>query len=1062
MVIRHTRIHWALIAVATLGLFSCGYSEDRPSQDFDYYNSEWLFPCELRGEQLSSLLEKNIQEDLDCLKRRLKIFNLYVRRDEGQEIIALPTLEAFTKEYFPDQVEALNPQIHLMFELNSLLFEGPQEYITSSNLDLFFDIMIVLNREVVHIRQIFDQHSRQKSIATLESNQQLSEEFRLAHQRIKDGVLPLLSKARQQTVKAPDGTSFETLNREPPGLNLRAFFNRIQALFPVYFSSATERQLGSFLGIKKLFLGGDREQITAEELSAFIDKMPSIATAVFESFLATRSPVLGQSLSPYTVYLSTLRKIVPQFHPQSGQEIIFEQEDLLRLLEAMFEESPRLEFYKALLLSTKSYLVDGLAPKNPYTTTKNIRSLSKIGEIALQFLHFWHQVGLLNIPVEEDRAAKRLALVTHAKQLASGLKNTPVDEIDLFTPHMQFKHYAEFLAQDLGEGQTQKGVEAASPWPSLISFAKQFLLGGSAEYTTFYQLQQLWDKLPALAEMAFDLYTIDPRQWRQMEFHQRMFHTTQKLKRLMHTEQHPLRPLFSADDLASWMALWQPEIDWDSTLASLGKVKKHWPGGGPGHYTPADLSTILDSAQDLWGHLWFVGSAYQLQQNTPPAGLAGIRPLAGHPVLKNNSWPAQDLAKWERQYDQHLDNLRRYGRQRPDANATTNTATNDQQTGQRAELIEMATVGHLVDKFAEVFGHRHPVSSPSTVSGDGPGPAAAPAQEYAWNINELNSMLQAFQDLFSRYGIGPRALPELATSNLLFADLFQFHSNGNFQMDTAEARELAALTLTSVKMGHSFTDRLREHCSEFTPQEASPNPRGPNGAEAAFPAPCIRSHFFAALLEDMQFEDSLEGLHHYIERTPLEGQQLFLQSLENFLFKEELAHFTPTQIVLMLQMVRGIEATFARYDKDNNKLLGIQELNESFQTHKNIVISVANLTEDEENVQYAETIYLYALKNGTFPGEKTVWWCHRIRRLCGLNGLSISRHHIAAVLGNLMSGEGGLQDKILHGSTELARPKLKATESQEPESESELESAPETAEAQEEGDDQDSRPGRAM
>ncbi len=950
--------------LALLFLFSCGYSEDRPSQDFDYYNSEWLFPCVLRGEQLSSLLEKDITEDLNCLKKRLKTYNLYTKRNEGQDVIARPTLEAFVQEYFPEQRDVLKPQIHLMFELNSLLFDQSEEYVTSANLDHFFDIIVVLNREVVAIKQIFSEHTRQKAMATVESNRNITEKFRQAHQRIKEGILPLLNASGERSPPAQGPSSLEPLRESPRGLELRAFFDRIQALFPVYFNSSIEQQLNGLLGIKKLLLGGNEELITSSELSTFIDKIPGIATTVFESYLATQGPTLDGPTSPYPAYLSTLKQLASLFHHQADEEAIFEQNDLSRLIEAIFSESPKLAFYQKWPLSIKSHLIDGVL-KNQTYTVKDIRTLFKLGEIALHALQFWHEieptrralVNKTNFSVEERKVMQEI-LLNKSEQLAGNLKNMEMKEADLFTPSMEF---GDFIA-----AQTQN----EEAWKSLASFSKRFLLGGSFEYVNFYELQKLWDKLPILTELFFNLYTSDFSRWTQSEFHQRMFQTTQTLKNLMHSKHHPQEPLLNDRDFASWLNLRLPSLDLTPFLSTARKIKKRWPGGHPEYYTTNEIITILDSAQNFWGHLWFSGTAYKLYQNQETIEMG---------QLKNNPWPEFPLENWVPKFNQYVENYHRY-----------NSAPSEsgEESGDESALIQIAATSWAIDKLAGIFGHRQDASS-----------------KYAWDMDTMTTMLETFQDVLIHQGIDQKALPKLAVSNLLFADLFQFHSNGDFHMDTNEAKELGTLALTSFRLENLFTEDLKESCP--------PSHEDQSSDAFTYQATCVKTHFFDILLENIQDQYHSEGLPRYVDRTPVEEQQLFLQSLENFLFEEKIEQFTGTQIALLLQVVLGIEATYARYDNDNNNFLDAAELETSFQTHQNAIINLAELEDDD--TKYAETIYLYVLKNGIFPtGKKTtIWWCHRIRHLCGLNGLSITRNHIALVLDNLLNDEGGLQNKML-------------------------------------------------
>ena len=980
-------------AWALLFLFSCGYSEDRPSQDFDYYDSEWLFPCALRGEQLSSLLEKNIAEDLDCLKERLKIYNLYTRRNEGQDVIARPTLEAFVEEYFPEQKDVLRPQIHLMFELNSLLFNESQESITGANLDRFFDIMIVLNREVVAIKQIFSEHTRQKAMATVESNLDITEKFKEAHQRIKDGILPLINTSREYSPRPQNTPSPEPLQGHPlGGLELRAFYGRIQALFPVYFNSSIEQQLNNFLGIKKLFLGGNKETITSSELSAFIDKIPGIATAIFESYLATQGPTLDGPTSPYSAYISTLNQLAPYMHQQSDEEIIFERRDLSRLIEGIFSESPKLESYHKWFDSIKSHLVDGVLKHEAYTV-KDIRTLLTLGEISLHFLQFWHETEAERHKLadeaplgNEEREAIRTVLADKGKQLALNLKTMELKEADLFTPSMEF---GDFIALQAQSGEPQ-GEPGESPWKSLTSFSKLFLLGGSGEHTNFYELQKLWDKLPLLSELFFDLYTTDFSRWTQSEFHQRMFHAIQSVKNLMHSK-HSHLPLFSDRQLASWLKLWRPSIDWTSFLGSAREVKKSWPGGHPEHYSSADVSTLLDSAQDFWIHLWFTETAYDLYQNQNTVAKDGPDFLSQSSILKNNNFgPEFPVPDWANKFHQYVENHHRY---------------NDDSNADNAGLIQIAATGQVIDKLAEIFGHRQ--STPQkTLSSDEPrgeGPLF-PAQ-YAWNASELTTMLEAFEDFFSHYGFNSDTLSQLATSNLLFADLFLFHSNGDFQMDTHEAKELNTLVLAAMEMSDLFANHLGDRC---------PPSHGDQSADVAvtYDKTCVKTHFFDILLKDMPPKPQLEKLPRYVDHSPPEERQLFLQSLANFIIGEDSEQFTQTQITLILQMVMGIEATYARYDSDHNNYLDAQELEASFQTHQNVIINL--LEQEGVDTKYAQTVYLYVLKNGKLPGGTKVAICHRIPYFCSLNGLSVSRNHIATVLDNLLSEEGELQNRILY------------------------------------------------
>ncbi len=907
------------LVLACLSLASCGYLRDDPIENIEHYDSSGISSCEAKPGELAYILERNIEGQIRCLQENLEVFNKYVRR-ESQTYITERELGGFIQRFFKGHGQIVLKSLGLIFEFNGFLLNDHRERISSANIRPLFHLLVATNREAVVINEVLRKMERGEG-----SVNGLSEELEASLKRIQSHFMPIV---RQRMATAGG------MKR----VNIKDFIKRVHQQFSTYFNKIDGETIDVLLGFKKLFLGGRKDEMTSNELLVFIEKAPELVVMAFKLYYANQKRV-GSKETLHKFYQRSLRELKLLFHGHVDSEVFFHQDEVLHMVDRLWNGSERKDFYKKITLETKTRLIDGRGAESKVYTFKNIRTILTLADGLLEALRFSYEIEPLWKDIdgirEEERGLRRTQFVERSALLGIELKKI-VKELNLFSPYMELGAYIDFLKENADE------LNWNEAWLSPLKIMKKVLLGGDEDYSNFVELQRLFDKSALMAELFFDIYTLNSR--KEHKTYKTLIYAARTMKKLVYSDDL-YRVLFDSKELAVLGSNFLKNTDLTSFTPTLDKIKKGLLGGEPESYTVQAFLKLIDIAEEFSTYVWFMNTTYDFYQKEMESS-EEIDYLPTFPLEDYEFLPVSTIESLRKEFFNIAKNYRFY---RDDKGYQYYGSSFKRD---KNGFVEIASMKWGFSKLAKIFGHEDKKTG-----------------VFVWNLDEVNSMLEAFKPVLVYYGLWSNYPEYFARNTLLLADLFQYQANGDLNMSPTEAAEFGAMSLQTVDIGDGVRKHLEKWCEQI-----------PLRGDFGYRVDCFRPFFFKILLDEMGLSEYFVKLDKYIKESSEDEVILFLKSIEGFA-RDYPDHIpiSRREIILIIGAIINIESTYIRYDENNNNILDPKELNKGFDVYKNAVIEMANLK--GKRVKYAKTIYFYMVEKMAIPSKWAVLFRYYTRWL---------------------------------------------------------------------------------
>ncbi len=262
-------LNFLIISLLVLASTSCS---DKPNPKHDVYQSkEFSLTCDMNTDKLKDILDEDVSAELECLKRNLVQYSKYVRRESNRGFITRSEIKKFIKRYFPPENASMADALDLIFNLNTLILKDEPGQISLTNIVPFFKILIIANIEATKITKFF------KQIESSPENYMV----------IRDDVQSSVKKFAEMTLSLVVNSDKDYHGQ----VSIEQFLVALKEQMKLDLDIET---ISSFLFIKKLLVGGDKETVSPDEVQLFLSKLEEMAMAIFDVILATESAFSSQ------------------------------------------------------------------------------------------------------------------------------------------------------------------------------------------------------------------------------------------------------------------------------------------------------------------------------------------------------------------------------------------------------------------------------------------------------------------------------------------------------------------------------------------------------------------------------------------------------------------------------------------------------------------------------------------------------------------------------------------------------------------------------------------------
>lgn len=299
-------LKYLIIVCICLLHFSCGLTKDSPDEKAHTLGLNSIeSSCSSKGLRPDLILEQDISEDINCLEQGIYQYIQIVRRKENSYIL-LSSLQKFINKFFPKQSKKTNQVLKLTLQVNSLLFNDKKDRVSISNIPLIFEILRLINSKGKLIYQL--------STTINPTN----------YPSVKNRLNTLISEGlnRLQKILVKRSASNKTFD-------IIEFINTYNEI--THQNKIKLKSISHFLSLKKLFLGGNKNFVTNNELSNLLGKINDLTFSILDIIYINQSSydIKIKQLN----YLNQIKNISKNIADQGEREVIFYHEDIINLID---------------------------------------------------------------------------------------------------------------------------------------------------------------------------------------------------------------------------------------------------------------------------------------------------------------------------------------------------------------------------------------------------------------------------------------------------------------------------------------------------------------------------------------------------------------------------------------------------------------------------------------------------------------------------------------------------------------------------------------------------------
>jgi hypothetical protein len=375
-----------LVIIPVLLITGCGYISDKPVENIDVYRTDELQSCQIDVSKLSEIFTSDEKAQIDCLQQNFVQFTKYVR-SKNPGSVSEDEMGIFVKKFFQGQSQAIINGLSLIFQLNMILLKDESDRISHSNITPLFKLLVQVNQNAVvmtNVMKLMDDPKNQKDFWSLR------EKFSKAITDFATSAVGVIENSPGYGQK----------------LNMRKFI--IDMSSKIGDTQIDNDTIDCFIFLKKVFVGGDPEIITTDEVKEVIKKLPGTLGLIFDVYYSKGENFKSQS-GEMVFYLAAVRNF---YHLIKFDQPDFEllDSDNLVTLAKKFLKNYDVDAFKPSLEALKARFIGG---KKDSITLKDL-------DTVINIVHDFVEKVYFNFLTYEDPATGQLLS-----------KATPITEKDL-------------------------------------------------------------------------------------------------------------------------------------------------------------------------------------------------------------------------------------------------------------------------------------------------------------------------------------------------------------------------------------------------------------------------------------------------------------------------------------------------------------------------------------------------------------------------------------------------------------------------------------------------------
>lgn len=324
-----------VLLIITMQLFGCGFVSDKPPGNVEVFKAEQMQTCKIDINEISKIFKTNQSSQILCIKENFLQYTNYVLARNSQ-VVSEFELDNFVKKFYPDQSDSIIKALSIIFQLNMLLFKDEEYKISRSNISPLFDFLIKINQVAVNLTDILNIMS--------ESNE--SRDFWGQREKFTESITKFSQEAGLIIKNAQGGNQ---------RINIQDFITR--AGRNLGSKEITPETIDTFIFIKKILLGGDKEIITSEEIGQLIEILPKVSHAAFDFIYAKQSDF--SNIEEYSRFkLKNAREFYSVLKFEQEDFKLFTIDQIISFIESR-EKNKNVGKFKSSIVSLKKRIIGG-------------------------------------------------------------------------------------------------------------------------------------------------------------------------------------------------------------------------------------------------------------------------------------------------------------------------------------------------------------------------------------------------------------------------------------------------------------------------------------------------------------------------------------------------------------------------------------------------------------------------------------------------------------------------------------------------------------------------------
>lgn len=329
----------------TLITTSCGDLFTQKEEEGGTFGSFYGATCELDTERFSHILDDDISQDIQCLKSKLEVFMTMVKTDRPG-FMSQKTLKDFIKTGAIEGAdEEIFEIIDAVFDLSYLILGGDRGYISKEGVNDLLDMLSYFN---THIFWKVYKHFSSPEVVNYERHKLERQEVYNEFVLISEKMRTIFNKNRSGEVDRIDTEKF-----------LNSFFGS---------TPETHNKILNLMFLKKVFLGGQKFDLTYMEFEDALYKLPELALVSFDLIKSQKFDFQDDLRTMMQVYNKDIGLLKNLLHYGTDTfESLFTIYDVFSALESMvpeFMDDLQLRKYPREVIELKSALLDSYNGKH--------------------------------------------------------------------------------------------------------------------------------------------------------------------------------------------------------------------------------------------------------------------------------------------------------------------------------------------------------------------------------------------------------------------------------------------------------------------------------------------------------------------------------------------------------------------------------------------------------------------------------------------------------------------------------------------------------------------------